>query len=172
MELPKSEFSSDRTNMKLNKLLLNCNDPNYYKLTNFLYISQNKQALVLNALYNSKINVVLKFGFLDSIEKEFKISEALSLLPNFIRFFCSFSCNDNIRNIIDTRDNITKYKICQYGSKPIGVLVMKDYAFGSICDYDWNRENFHILKNVIKQVAFASILAYNFNGFIKNTLFL
>jgi len=91
-------------------------------------------------------------------------------LPNFIRFFCQFSCNDDIRNIITHNNNISDYKICSYGNEEIGILVMKEYILGSFSNYNWNGDNFNIFKNTIKQVAFASILAYNFNGFIHGDL--
>ena len=63
-----------------------------YKLIEFIYIYQNEQALVLKALYECNVNVVLKFGQLESIEKEYKISQELFELPNFIRYFCLIKC--------------------------------------------------------------------------------
>ena len=71
MELFKTEYSDNKGNGKLDKVLLKCADYNYYKLTDFLYTSQNEQALILKALYECDINVVLKFGILESIEKEY-----------------------------------------------------------------------------------------------------
>ena len=65
MELYKTEYSATRGKGKLDKILLNCENTSYYKLTNFLYQSQNNQAIVLNALYECDINVVLKFGYID-----------------------------------------------------------------------------------------------------------
>ena len=37
----KTEYSQTKNNGKLDKILLKCEEYNYYKLTEFLYISQN-----------------------------------------------------------------------------------------------------------------------------------
>jgi len=42
--------------------------------------------------------------------------------------------------------------MCNYGKNKILILVMKEYNLGSVENYDWNNNNFIILKNVIKQV--------------------
>ena len=57
MELIKTEYSETKDTKKLDKVLLKYTEPNYYKLTDFLYTSSNKQAL-----YESKINIVLKLN--------------------------------------------------------------------------------------------------------------
>ena len=139
MELLKTEYSQIKGNGKLDKVLLKCTEPNYYKLTNFLYTSQNEQALVLNALFNCNQNVVLKFGILESIEKEYNMSKALFTLPNFIRYFCVIGCNDNIANIINNKSAISNYKMCYYGNNPIGILVMKEYYMGCVENYKWDK---------------------------------
>ena len=51
-----------------------------------------------------------------------------------------------------------------------GVLVMKEYNLGSVDNYDWNENNISLLKNVIKQVIFSILYAYNKIGFIHNDL--
>lgn len=170
MELIKSEFSNNKGNSKLDKVLLKCENYNYYKLTEFLYTSQNEQALILKALYECNINVVLKFGILESIEKEYYISQKLLDMPNFIRYFCLIKCNDNIKNIINNKNTISNYKMCHYGDNQIGILVMKEYNLGSIDNYIWNENNFELLKNVIKHVVFSIIYAYNKKGFIHGDL--
>ncbi len=170
MELLKSEYSDSKGNGKLDKVLLKCKDSNYYKLTEFLYTSQNEQALILKALYECEINVVLKFGILESIEKEYNISQELLDIPNFIRYFCLIKCNDSIKNIINNKNTISNYKMCHYGDNQIGILVMKEYNLGSIDNYIWNENNFELLKNVIKQVVFSIIYAYNIKGFIHGDL--
>ena len=170
MELLKSEYSENKANGKLDKVLLKCDDTNYYKLTEFLYTSHNEQALILKALYECNINIVLKFGILESIEKEYYISHELLDMPNFIRYFCLIKCNDNIKNIINNKNTISNYKMCHYGENKIGILVMKEYNWVSIDNYIWNENNFVLLKNVIKQVVFSTIYAYNKKGFIHGDL--
>jgi hypothetical protein len=170
MELLKTEYSENKGVGKLDKVMLKCEESNYYKLIEFIYISQNEQALVLKALYECDINVVLKFGQLESIEKEYKISQELFKLPNFIRYFCLIKCNDSIKNIINNKETIQDYKMCYYGENPVGILVMKEYNLGCVENYNWNENNFDILKNVIKQVMFAILYAYEIKGFIHGDL--
>ena len=172
MELIKTEYSQDKGKGKLDKILLNCTDANYYTLINFLYESDNKQAIILNALYDNKINVVLKFGTSLSIKKEYDISLALINLPNFIKYFCVFECNDDIKNIINNKETISQYKMCYYGANPVGILVMKHYILGFVENYTWNQNNLEILKNVMMQVIFAIIYAYETIGFIHGDLHL
>jgi hypothetical protein len=116
MELLKTEYSENKGIGKLDKILLKCEEFNYYKLTELLYISENEQALVLKALYECAINVVLKFGTLESIGKEYKMGQELFEIPNFIRYFCLIKCNDDIKNIINYSNTIENYKMCFYGT--------------------------------------------------------
>ncbi len=60
--------------------------------------------------------------------------------------------------------------MCHYGDNEIGILVMKEYNLGCVDNYDWNENNFDLLKNIIKQVAFAIIYAYETKGFIHGDL--
>ena len=172
MELIKTEYSQDKGKgkRKLDKVLLNCTDTNYYTLIDFLHESNNEQAIILNALYDNKINIVLKFGISLSIKKEYDISLALINLPNFIKYFCVFECNDDIKNIINNKETISQYKMCYYGANPVGILVMKHHILGSVENYAWDQNNLEILKNVIMQVIFAIIYAYETIGFIHGDL--
>jgi len=170
MDLLKTEYSENKGIGKLDKILLKCEESNYYKLIELLYISQNEKALILKALYECDNNIVLKFGILESIEKEYKASMELFELPNFIRYFCLIICNDDIKNIINNKNTISNYKMCHYGDNQVGILVMKEYNLGSIENYDWNEYNLDLLKNVIKQVIFSILYAYNKIGFIHGDL--
>jgi len=170
MELYKTEYSSSRRKGKLDKVLLKCKDTSYYKLNKFLDISKNEQSVVINALYDNNVDIVLKFGILNFIEKEYNISKELYELPNFIRYFCMIECNDQIKNIINHKGNILNYKMCHYGSELVGILVMKHYKLGCIYNYDWNESNVNILKNVIRQVSYAIIHAYETKGFLHGDL--
>jgi hypothetical protein len=170
MELLKTEYSQNKNTGKLDKILLKCDESNYYELTKFLYISYNEQALIVKALYDYNINIVLKFGIYESINKEYIIGEKLVELPNFIKYFCMFTCNDNIKNIINNKNTISNYKICYYGNNSIGILVMKEYKLCCIENYKWNKFNFEELKNIIKQVIFAIINAYEKKGFLHGDL--
>lgn len=170
MELFKTEYSESKGNGKLDKVLLKCTETNYYILTDFLYTTQNEEANVKKALNECNTNVVLKFGILAGIEKEYLISKELLNIPNFIRYFCIIKCNDDIKNIINNKKTISNYKMCHYGNNLIGILVMKHYYLGCVDNYDWNENNFNLLKNIIKQVVFAIIYAYETKGYIHGDL--
>ncbi len=79
-------------------------------------------------------------------------------------------CNDQIKNIINNKKTISDYKICHHSDDMVEILVMIEYNLGSIYDYEWNKNNFELLKNVIKQVIFSIINAYNKKGFIHGDL--
>lgn len=170
MELHKTEYSESKGIGKLDKVLLNCIDHNYYNLIEYLYKSQNEQSVIIKALYDNKLKIVLKFGYKKNSDNEYNIGKELLDLPNFIRFFCLIECNDDIKNIINQEGNIMNYKMCHYGEEKIAIIVMKYYKLGSLDNYNWNKENFIILKNIIKQVLFAIIYAYQSKGFIHNDL--
>jgi hypothetical protein len=170
MDLVKTEYSLDKGTGKLDKILLNCKETNFYNLIEFLYTSQNRQAIVMKTLFDNKIDIVLKFSILQYIDQEYKINLDLYNLPNFIRYFCKIICNDNIKNIINHKETIMNYKMCHYGDKPVGILVMKYYKLGYINDYLWNYENFNVLKNVILQVILALIYAFESKGFLHGDL--
>ena len=170
MELIKTSHTHSKGIGKLDKVLLKCNESNYYKLTEFLFVSSNTESLVLRALYHCEIDVVLKFGIEPSIEKEYETSLQLDLLPNFIKYFCMFKCNDNIKNIINNKETLSNYKICHYGTNPVKILVMKYYPLGSVENYPWDESNFNLLKNIMKQVIFSTCYAYETKGFLHMDL--
>lgn len=170
MELYKTEYSTTRGNGKLDKILLNYENNLYYKLEKCLYTSYNNQTNILNVLEECEIDIVLKFGYKENIITEYYISKELEELPNFIKYFIKIECNNDIINIINNNKNISNYKFSYYENKQVEILIMKYYNLGCINDYEWNENNFNILKNVIKQVVFAIIQAYKKKGFIHGDL--
>lgn len=173
MELITGEYSrNDGTGSKNSKYLLKCNEhqDKWFELKKILYETNNKDILIINALFDKNIDIVLKISYNEKIEKEFEIANSLLNLPNFIRYFCKFICNDSIINILNNRNNITNYKICKTGNQTIGFLVMKHYELGSVEKFNWTTNNTNILKNILKQVVFAYLYAYFTIGFIHGDL--
>jgi hypothetical protein len=172
MNLLKTEHSCSKGIIKLDKVLLKYDDTNYYELVNYLSKSSkyNYEGELLKSIYDSNTNIVLKFGYEDDVKKEYEIIEILNTIPNFIRFFCFIVMNDDIKNIINNNNTIPNYKMNYYGSKQVGIIVMPYYEFGCIENYNWIETNFDILKNLIKQVIFASIYLYETTGFIHKEL--
>lgn len=169
MELYKSDNS---TSTKIQKFILNCeNDKDkLFNLIDLLYKNSNNTVIILKALYDNKKDIVIKINDLIKSNHEYNVSNELKDLSNFVKYYCSITCNDDIVNIIKNENMIREYKLCNYGNNPVGILIMNYYEYGSIGSYDWNLENFNILKNVLKQTFFAIIYAYENNGFIHNDL--
>jgi thiamine kinase-like enzyme len=110
--------------------------------------------------------IVVKIGKKDTIEKEYNISKILSNIPCFITYLCylpaSGNCNNNIHKII------TNSSICAKDGELLKILVMKEYPLGNLKNFNWNKENFNILKSLLKQIFASLFLAYTQFSFIHN----
>lgn len=80
----------------------------------------------------------------------------------FIKYYCYFSCKNDISNIIYNSS------ICVGSGDKLKILVMKKYILGDIAHYNWTLNNFDILKELIKQIFYALYLSYINFGFIHN----
>lgn len=123
-------------------------------------------------------NIIIKLGLSEIIEREYKISHALhsqkntlNLMPKyqylsdnnyFIKYFCYFSCKNNLYNIIENSS------VCSSDGDELKILIMKKYKLGNIKNYNWTFENFHLLKEMIKQIFYALLLSFTNFGFIHN----
>ena len=173
MELKTGEYSRiDETGSKQLKYLLKCDEHHdkWFQLLKILYDTKNKDVLIIKTLYDKKKDIVLKICLNEQIDKEFEIGNQLINLPNFIRYYCKFSCNDSIINILKNENNLFNYKICSNGNQSISLLVMNYYELGSIEKFNWNNTNTDILKNILKQVVFAYFNAYEIAGFTHGDL--
>lgn len=156
----------------INKFSLKCEEDKdkYLNLINILYKSIDENAVIIKGLYDNKKDIVLKIGIQDAINKEYTIAEKLKDLPNFIRYYCKFICQDDIKEIINNENMINAYTLCKNDKNIIGILAMNYYKNGSIGNYKWNSDNFVILKNLLKQTVFAVLYAYIKFGFIHGDL--
>jgi hypothetical protein len=166
MKLHKSKNALQ--NRIIDKFSINCDQDKdkYLHLISILYKSLNENAVVISGLYDNRIDIVLKVGLSNSINKEYEIAKKIQEQPNFIRYFCKFVCEDNIKKIIKQQNMINTYNLCKSGNEEIGILVMNYYNVGSIGNYNWNTENFNVLKNVLKQCVYAYLFAYSKFGFV------
>lgn len=155
MELIKTEHSRQ---VLSDKFLIKCGSPAFYNIQNLLYKTNNCNVFMLNTLFDHKVNFVLKIcSMVEMAEHEYEISKKLHDFPNYIICLCTMICNDKIKNIIENEQNITDYQLCNYGTDQVGIVVMKYYKLGSINNYGWSANNLDILKNIIKQVVYASL---------------
>ncbi len=170
MKLLKS--SNAQRGKGITKFSLNCDHEKdkWLNLINILYKSYNQNVIIIKALYENKKNIVLKVGMLEAINKEFDNADKLKDLPSFIRYYCKFICNDDIKDIIKNEDMITTYKLCEQNKDKIGIISMNYYEIGSIGNYNWGSENFNILKNVLCQTIFAILYSYQELGFLHGDL--
>ncbi len=173
MELKRGENSrNDGSGSKYTKYALKCDEhqDEWFKLMNILYETNTQDILIIKALYEKKKDIVLKISFSEKIDKEFDIGNYLLNFPNFIRYYCKFSCNDSIINMLRNKNKLQEYKICKTGNQPISFLVMNYYKLGSVEKFNWNYSNVNILKNIFKQVVFAYLYSYYSIGFIHGDL--
>jgi len=169
MELYKSEFTFGKG--PINKFLLNCkNDRDKYLRLIEIIEKHDNSSVIVKTLFDNKKDIILKFGVEYLIHHEYDIAYMLRDMQNFIRYYCVFICNDSVLNIINNKHILSEYKICNYENKPISILIMSYYKLGNVLNYSWTKYNFHILINVLKQVSFAILHAYEKYGFIHKDL--
>ena len=120
------------------------------------------------ALLEKGKHIVVKIGP-SILEKEYIIAKELETLKlfTFLHYFCKFQCLDNFNKL----NNSSKY-LCKESGDNITILVMPNIDLGDIGKYKWNRDNFNILKNIIKHIIISLLYAYKDIGFIHKDLHL
>lgn len=164
-EIGKSKKSHNQT---IKYKILNCqekidksnNTTNWIDLKEI--IKQSRELKIFNGLLNKSYNIVVKIGVSETIEKEYMISQQLSNIKGFILYLCYFNCTNKINKIVENSS------ICAKDGDKINILVMKEYKLGNIKFFNWNKDNFHILKSLIVQIFISLFLAFQEYGFIHN----
>jgi hypothetical protein len=134
------------------------------------YLGSNQYNNLLGSLKNNK-QVVVKFGEPDQIIKEYQFGQEAhnASLPNFIKFLCAFTCDDS-ETSIKTQDFTRKQFLCNGSGNGLGIMVMPYYSDGNIDQCKWNRGNFGTLKNVLTQVAWSLLYAFEKTGFVHGDM--
>lgn len=126
---------------------------------------------LFKGLLEKKEKIVIKIGS-SILKTEYEFGSMLKKLhiPTFIHFFCLFHCKDNFQSI----NANTKVLCKKYGKDTINVIVMPNIELGTIDNstYKWNRDNFDVLKNVLKHITASLLYAHKEIGFIHNDLHL
>jgi hypothetical protein len=144
-------------------------------------------------LLEKKIDIVAKIGN-SVLEREYMIGKELDSLklPTFLKYYCMFHCLDhasepthatlpdyqisshlregNPKSDLDSirsLDNNTKF-ICKEKGEKIHIIIMPYILEGRIDRWKWERENFDILKNVLKHAAVSLLYAAHTIGFLHN----
>ena len=142
-------------------------------------IRNQKDISILSAVIQEKKNqnqrhIVVKIGREDrTIEKEYNYGKELekTKIPGFINYMCLFSCIDDTHLRGETPHEICKGKEDNPENHK-KVLIMPYIMGGSIKYFDWNSNNFHILKSVLLQTLMSIFLAFHKVGFIHGDLHL
>lgn len=155
--------------------IINNDTTTFIKLNDIIKSSSDLK--IFNATFFNK-HVIIKIGYSETIEREYKISHLLCnqthtiLLDDkykyidnenyFINYYCYFTCKNNIKNIL------INSSICSNNGNNMNILVMKKYKLGSIKNYNWNKDNFNLLKNLLKQIFYGFYISYVNFGFLHN----
>ena len=149
------------------KYRINCQERTNHDTSDWLQILSkidhtSSEYKIFKGLLEKKTAIVVKIGG-NILQKEFEYGDLLEELglPTFIRFHCIFNCLDNFNSIT----NSTK-TLCKGEGDRITVLVMPDIKLGSINSYSWTRDNFGMLKNIIKHCILSLYYAYDKLHFI------
>jgi hypothetical protein len=121
---------------------------------------------VYKALVDKNKTMVAKIGKY-KLEHEYSIATKLDelKLPTFIHLTCIFTCKDDFSSL-----NSTTKEVCRGAG--LSIIIMP-YVDGKLIDkYEWNRKNFHIMKNVMKHICLSMMYANHTLGFVHGDLHL
>lgn len=119
-------------------------------------------------LLDKRNHIVAKIGP-KNLDEEYNVGlklEELSL-PTFMAFNCMFKCLDNF----STMNNMTKL-VCKETGDSITVIIMPYLNEGRIDHWSWKRENFDVLKNVLKHLCMSLLYAAHTLGYAHTDLHL
>lgn len=174
MELPRRHSSSSKTSIKFKvPCQENIEKPSWLTIQSLLDYTYGEAVILKGTLKSlTAKQCVVKFGNITNLQKEYQAAEQLKNQTCFIQFYCFFSCMDNFKDVIGR--NYQSYpRIClssDKDSKLLGGIVMPYYPKGSIKDYPWKREHLPLMYNLMCQVCFALVNAYDQTGFVHSDL--
>ena len=163
-----SRYFSNATDSR--KYKLDCKAPtnDWLELTRLIRGKYINEMIILEGVLKEDTDVVIKIGKTDILAREYEIGKQLQDFPNFIRYYCNFNCLDTKENLEGLVNGYLR-KICTSdGNINIGVLIMPYYILGDIESYTWRESELELLKNVLKQICFSLMYAYERIGFLHN----
>lgn len=159
--------SSETRNSRSHKFILPCQERAHVK--GWLHIEDKlvEESPVLKGVLDKRKHVVVKYGSPETIKKDYSIAMTLHQIPNMINYYCMFECNDHIETIGK------KSYVCESdGDDAVGYILMPHYAMGTMNAFKWTLQTFPLMKNVLKQICFAILLAMEKHAFVHNDLHL
>ena len=115
---------------------------------------------IFTGLLEKKKHIAVKVGISSNLKNEYDVGKSLHACKNFIGFYCIFHCTNDIKNV-----NVGK-SLCKSAGNTLGILVMPFYELGRIDKYKWTRENFDVLKSVLKHTICSLLYAFEQTGFV------
>ena len=156
------------------KYVIHCKD-NQEDTSDWLQIvskmkTKDSDYKIFEGLVEKKDEIVAKVGSSDKLRDEYEISKLLNPLhlPTFLKPYCLFHCLDDIENLNEKTRTICK----KDGNTKINVIIMPHYKLGELDKYKWNKDNFRILKNLLKHIVLSLCYAHKEIGFIHHDLHL
>lgn len=128
---------------------------------------------ILSGILEENKSIVVKVGN-NKLSREFEIGKLLDSLnlPTFLSYYCLFKCLDDIKTIgsKNNKNQLNRKHLCRKTGEEITILLMPNIELGSIKDYNWNENNFDILKNILKHIVKSLSYARKYIGFVHNDL--
>jgi hypothetical protein len=127
---------------------------------------------ISRGILDQRTDVVVKLGDPSKLAHEYNIAKSIQLTPNFMKYYCFFSCPEDLNALLkkDVRSNNTH--ICKESGDALGVLMMPYYGIGSVLNYKWTMQTLPLFKSVLCQAVFALLTAFNNFGLMHNDLHL
>jgi serine/threonine protein kinase len=118
---------------------------------------ETDKSRILISILNEKEQVIAKIGGEDLL-KEYKIAQKVKNERGFIKFICTFRCDDDFLE----HPKSGKDYLCEGQGSKMNVIIMPFYTLGNLGDYNWNSDNRHIFISCVKQA-----IHYLFRLFLK-----
>ena len=125
---------------------------------------------ILQGFLDKRKEVVIKYGTPAEIQTDYTIAETLNGLPNFLKYYCNFTCENG-----EITTGWRSAHLCNPSASPkkrYGFIIMPYFPLGSMMNYRWDIRNFDIMKSTAKQVCFAMLHAFEKHGMVHNDLHL
>lgn len=129
---------------------------------------------LFNGILEKKKSIIVKIGTNMILNKEYDIGKIIDTLdlPTFISFNCIFSCNDNIKSLDSklNNNNTNRKYLCRKDGDKLTMIIMPNVKLGLLYTFKWDRDNFYILKNILKHIIMSLCYARTNIGFVHNDL--
>lgn len=176
-QLKKSSFTRFKSDTTKYKLECQSRITESDKTTDkWLHVLQKipKAQILIGKIDITQKTIVVKFESYKEMENEYIVSKQIydTKIPNFIKYYCFFSCEEDISKFKILETERKQLPLCEKSGKTTGFILMPFYQMGSIANCRWKKYNLDILKNVLIQVSCALFSSYQELKFVHLDLHL